>query len=633
MENKTAIVVATYNRPQSLFRLLRSLEKSNYPNSDIPLIISIDKSDSNECEEVARNFDWRYGVKKIIVQPEHLGLKSHILKCGELSKNYASIILLEDDLLVSQHFYHYSTAALSFYENTHQIAGVSLYSYQIAENGFFPFYPIDDGYDVYFMQVAASWGWCFTPKWWNNFTTWLKTNDTVSLPANMPAYIRQWSADSWKKHFIRYLIEKDKCFVFPRRGLCTNFAEWGTNSDRKGLFQTPLLQSEITYDFPLLSSSKSIYDAWFEIKPHVLQNYCPDLDSKDLEVDLHGTKDISLIDKEFLLSSKPCYQPIKNYGNDLPGATENIVSSLPGEFYSFGKKEHFKNSSTEISLFYTGISSIVNLAFKTYFDFPPFLVIIRHEDASADELHKTIESVLQQNYPASQVYICVCYKNEKPDVPLSESVIQLYKYSNPQEFLSVTKLAIQSANPVYCVALNTGDTFYSGVFSSVNSIFKIYPYVHWVTGISTYRTKNGVNLADAAITTRRWSKNIFYRSIYKHNSRQITPSATFWRRSLWDQTVSNINIIQKDNWFHDICIAFFEKTVPYTCNTYLSSIPQSVQSLRATVFLEDSIISRVKEFLFINNVPYFRYFYKTQENFVPVIRYHHPSGSYFMYDY
>ena len=35
-----------------------------YPEKDITLIISIDKSDILEVEEIARNYKWEYGSKK-----------------------------------------------------------------------------------------------------------------------------------------------------------------------------------------------------------------------------------------------------------------------------------------------------------------------------------------------------------------------------------------------------------------------------------------------------------------------------------------------------------------------------------------------------------------------------------------
>ena len=59
-----AIVVVTFNRPNSLERLLKSLYYSDYTGySDIILYISIDFSDNSECQKIAESFDWIHGDK------------------------------------------------------------------------------------------------------------------------------------------------------------------------------------------------------------------------------------------------------------------------------------------------------------------------------------------------------------------------------------------------------------------------------------------------------------------------------------------------------------------------------------------------------------------------------------------
>ena len=57
--NNIAIVAVAYNRVSSLNRLLNSLLKANL--TEAPLIISIDKSDTNIVEEFADTFTWSVG--------------------------------------------------------------------------------------------------------------------------------------------------------------------------------------------------------------------------------------------------------------------------------------------------------------------------------------------------------------------------------------------------------------------------------------------------------------------------------------------------------------------------------------------------------------------------------------------
>ena len=245
-----AIVCPAYNRPHCLQRLLNSIAKGKYPNGiNIPLVISLDKSDNTAVLKIASDFDWQYGTKKIIQHDNHLGLRKHILNCGDLTQQYEAIVLLEDDLFVSPYFYQYAKAALQFYAADSQIGGISLYNYQIAESCFYPFMPIENGSDVYFIQFASSWGQVWTAAQWQDFRTWYADNHLIHDSDLLPHFVKEWPDYSWKKRFIKYLIDKDKYFVFPRLSLTTNFGEQGTTNVTKGLFQVPLQAYPKQYQF------------------------------------------------------------------------------------------------------------------------------------------------------------------------------------------------------------------------------------------------------------------------------------------------------------------------------------------------------------------------------------------------
>ena len=134
------ICVVAFDRPNSLQRLLNSLLKSKNI-SDTKLIISIDNKapENYNIVEIAKSFSWPFGEMEIIYQEQRLGLKEHILKCGDLSKIYGSVIILEDDLYVSPFFYNYSCQALNYYDNDSNIAGISLYSQPYEEITELPF--------------------------------------------------------------------------------------------------------------------------------------------------------------------------------------------------------------------------------------------------------------------------------------------------------------------------------------------------------------------------------------------------------------------------------------------------------------------------------------------------------------
>lgn len=242
--NNIAIVAVAYNRVSSLNRLLNSLLKANL--TEAPLIISIDKSDTNIVEEFADTFTWPYGEKTVIKHETNLGLRSHILSIGQLLNKYEAVIVLEDDIVVSPGFYDYAIAANSFYKNDENIAGISLYNYQFNYQTFEPFTPLKTEYDTYFMQIAMSWGQVWMRESWNRFYKWYKNESYLQLKDIDDIYcFKEWGEKSWLKYHIAYCIKENKYFVYPYTSYSTNCADKGTHiASNLFVFQTPLKWSK-----------------------------------------------------------------------------------------------------------------------------------------------------------------------------------------------------------------------------------------------------------------------------------------------------------------------------------------------------------------------------------------------------
>src|SRR5690606_14192367 len=140
----------------------------------ISLIISLDKSDNIKVSQIAEDFIWELGTKKIIKHSERLGLKKHVLLCADLVYEYENIVMLEDDLWLSPHFWNYTIQSIDFCQNQSQIAQISLYSNVFNETSMLTFMPYMDGYDNYFMKIPSSWGQIWTRSQWHEFKHWLK---------------------------------------------------------------------------------------------------------------------------------------------------------------------------------------------------------------------------------------------------------------------------------------------------------------------------------------------------------------------------------------------------------------------------------------------------------------------------
>lgn len=348
-EISPAIVIVTFNRPDSLSRLLRFISEADYSNYQVPLVISIDYQDSSqhkEVVEISEKFDWKFGTKTVIKRPSNMGLRKHVLACGDLSNEYGSIIMLEDDLVVSPLFYRYAVLALNYYENDSFISGIALYSHKSNFCIDLPFTPIEDGYDVFFLQIAASWGQGWTSDQWNQFRDWYDTkNDITGI--DMPDRIKNWPETSWVKYYVQYLVEKDKYFVYPKVSLTANLGVPGTHHKSKEYtYSVPfLLGNKSTFGFQPFSKSENIYDSYFELTIDAVEKIAPEYGIQC--VDLYGLKDLSKYSGQKVLSIKKIQDGAKSaklFSSDLKPAFMNIKFGLEGKVFGIAKADDFVNS-------------------------------------------------------------------------------------------------------------------------------------------------------------------------------------------------------------------------------------------------------------------------------------------------
>jgi len=326
-----AIVIVAYNRAHSLKRLLQSIGSATYSSKNIPLIISIDYAkDNQEVVDIANSYNWPYGTKKVVYQKENLGLRKHILQCGDYTVKYGSAIILEDDLFVSPNFYEYTLAALKFATDKPYISGISLYTHQFNVHSRSNFSPIIDGYDNWYFQFASSWGQAWTKKQWLLFTSWYNLQDGLSSNSKLPANVTRWSNKSWLKYFIAYLVETDTYFLYPRDSYTTNFSDMGTHIGKDTTtFQVPLdFGNNNEFHFSNIQKSRSIYDVFYENKK--LHKYL-DLPERTLTVNLYGKKMLNESSRYILTDDVLNYKIIKSFGRSLKPHDANIIENIPGE--------------------------------------------------------------------------------------------------------------------------------------------------------------------------------------------------------------------------------------------------------------------------------------------------------------
>ena len=374
---KIVIVLVAYNRPFETKRLFDSISKAEFYNDTVDLIIDIDKGEKQEEIALAlEKKEWTHGDFLIIKRDKKMGLKNHIFDCCDYVNKYDALIMLEDDLLVSQSFYIYAKAACNFYKNDKRIAQLSLYSYSINEFAYKPFYPAFSNADVYAMQVPQSWGQCWTRQMWLDFKNFIiNSGDNFSYSAKMPKCINNWGDNSWKKVFANYLVLTNKFVVYPYHSLSTNCSGIGEHNMVQLLgYCVPLEGLRDHFSFAVFDSCTK-YDAFFE------RIFEIDSVKFDSCIDLYGLKENFDGYKTLVSTKRRKYRVIKELSLIKKPIEENLIDAHNGcgiFIYDLSKKakkpinnrrvllEYFGNHSWKEALLagYYGILNAFKMRFK-----------------------------------------------------------------------------------------------------------------------------------------------------------------------------------------------------------------------------------------------------------------------------
>jgi len=259
-------------------------------------------------------------------------------------------------------------------------------------------------------------------------------------------------------------------------------------------------------------------------------------------------------------------------------------------------------------------------------------------NGSEDDLKGTLKSVLKQNSFSRSIHIF--YPVQKHIVPIEQDNITCTSYNSKDDFFRKLADAIEGTEADYCTVLWSGEEFFESAFDSVNRIFTQYSNINWLTGIQALRSPAGFNISLGSTAMRRWSYKIYEHNLYKNSGRFIPPASTFWRKDIWKQVSPWLHFVEQNDFCEDLWVALFKTQQLYTCKVYFSTSANDTKLYKPGIkrpnspaLIEDRALERVKEFFFINNIPYLRFLYRAEGEFAPVVRFDHNTQSYFLSQY
>lgn len=237
------IVLFVYNRPFHTRKTLESLER-NFLSKDSELFVFADGPKENaskeqlekiqETRKIIREKKW-CGKVNIIEKEKNVGLaNSVIVGVTEIINKYGKVIVLEDDLLLSEYFLKYMNDSLEKYEQEERVMQIAGYMYPIDMR-------VDK--DAFFMPFISSWGWGTWKRVWDNFDKNSEgleklRNDRnlrykFNLDGSYPYYKMlknqaEKNIDSWAIRFYLTVFMRNGLSLFPKKTLVNNIGMDGS---------------------------------------------------------------------------------------------------------------------------------------------------------------------------------------------------------------------------------------------------------------------------------------------------------------------------------------------------------------------------------------------------------------------
>ncbi len=170
MNKDTAIVMFSYNRPDHFGKVFRALIK-NPEFKNLNVVIYHDGKRINEkgrwedMRKLGIEIAKKYSNVRFNSITKNKGCRQSIIDgITAVLKEYESVIIIEDDVLVSSSFLCYMLSAIDYYKNIKQVGCISGYNHPPQ------LMPIPENYknDVYFTLRTCSWGWAIWRDRWND---------------------------------------------------------------------------------------------------------------------------------------------------------------------------------------------------------------------------------------------------------------------------------------------------------------------------------------------------------------------------------------------------------------------------------------------------------------------------------
>ena len=173
------VIVITYNRAESVMKLLRTLDTVEMDGDSARLEIWLDRNREGRVDnatlKAVSNFKWKRGPTRVHVQKRHVGILGQWIDTWaprDHSRTSREIgVIIEDDNSMSPYIWRWLKAVHRHYANNPEFLGAVLTSDQLNTANYVPLIaPKND--TVFFYKCPGTWGMSATAYHWHSFQTW-----------------------------------------------------------------------------------------------------------------------------------------------------------------------------------------------------------------------------------------------------------------------------------------------------------------------------------------------------------------------------------------------------------------------------------------------------------------------------
>ena len=266
------VVLFAYRRPDHLRRALDSLAAN--PGADRTALSiycdgaksAMDREAVEQVREIARGMQGSamFASVRVIERDHNIGLAASVISgVTQTLEDHESVIVMEDDLVVSPDFLEYMNQSLELYANNEEVISIHGFMYSVP-----PVLP-----QTVFLRGADCWGWATWRRGWEIFEPDSqkllkeldKSPDRAEFDFNGAFPYRQMlknqaagTIDSWAIRWYASAFLANKLTLYPGQSLVENIGQEGSGTHSESATSHEVIAKGIELPIREIDVSESI---------------------------------------------------------------------------------------------------------------------------------------------------------------------------------------------------------------------------------------------------------------------------------------------------------------------------------------------------------------------------------------